>query len=192
MHEIGARFVVKGTWDAAPTPAGRLEILLNPAPRVFGVGTHPSTRMFVDALEQVVRLGDVVADIGTGNGILAIAAIRLGAREAYATDLSPVALEAARANFASNGLDGRIDAALRTFPQVQGLVDLVVCNIDRLDVIGEVIAGSLALLKKSGMLVILPVNKDVPFIDATLAQSSYTETGTREGPELTMKLLVKD
>lgn len=192
MHEIGARHVVKGAWDTAPAPAGRLEILLNPGMYVFGFGSHVSTRMFVEAVERLVRPRDVVVDVGTGTGILGIAAARLGAAEVHCTDLNDEALALARANVASNGLDATVRVVKGTLPEGVPPVDLVVANIDRFDVILEIMKGSLPLLKASGLLAILPNVEDLAVVDQVVGVLPYTETATREERGFTMKILVKD
>ena len=114
-------------WCEDPTPAGRIRLIHTPG-LASGTGDHPCTQMALEALESFVTAGDSVLDIGTGSGILAIAARLLGARAAVAADLDATALEAAQENFRLNKLpatliEGSADC-VRT-----GFADLTVANI---------------------------------------------------------------
>ena len=117
VTRIGARFVVKPSWRDAPrtpqdddivTPLeGVLGIELDPG-MAFGTGLHPTTQMCLLALEKHLRPGDRVLDLGTGSGILAIAAAKLGAAVCLALDVDLVAVEAARANVSANGVSDAV------------------------------------------------------------------------------------
>jgi len=100
---VGGRLVIKPTWcDYDPTP-GDLIIELDPG-MAFGSGLHPTTRLCLEALEDYLRPGTNVLDMGTGSGILAIAAARLGASQVLAVDTDPLAVRVARENVALNGV----------------------------------------------------------------------------------------
>ena len=103
VTRIGERFVVKPSWREYIPQPDDLVIELDPG-MAFGTGLHPTTQMCLLALEKHLRPGDRVLDLGTGSGILAIAAAKLGAAACLATDIDPVAVEAARANAAMNGV----------------------------------------------------------------------------------------
>ncbi len=96
----GERLWIVPTWHAAPDP-GAINIVLDPG-AAFGTGSHPTTRLVLAWLERHVRDGDTVLDYGCGSGILAIAAMKLGAARAVATDIDPLALDAARYNSQRN------------------------------------------------------------------------------------------
>ena len=98
----GQRLWIVPTWHVAPRP-GDVNIVLDPG-AAFGTGSHPTTRMCLAWLEQNVHAGDSVLDYGCGSGILAIAALRLGAERATGVDVDPLALEAARYNSSRNGV----------------------------------------------------------------------------------------
>lgn len=89
--------------EHAPPPAPAIAILLDPG-AAFGTGSHATTRLCLRWLESHVRPGDRVLDYGCGSGILAIAALKLGAAHAAAIDIDPLALEAARYNARRNGV----------------------------------------------------------------------------------------
>ncbi len=106
----GTRLWIVPTWHEAPDPAA-LNIVLDPG-AAFGTGSHPTTRLCLGWLEGAVRAGDAILDYGCGSGILAIAALRLGAGRATGVDVDPLAIEAARYNASRNRvalevLDGR-------------------------------------------------------------------------------------
>jgi ribosomal protein L11 methyltransferase len=89
---VGEKFFVVAPWRTDPTPPGRLRLELNPGMQC-GTGQHPCTQLCLEAMERVVRPGDSVLDVGTGSGILSIAARLLGAGRVAACDIDP---EAAR------------------------------------------------------------------------------------------------
>ncbi|HET9577099.1 MAG TPA: 50S ribosomal protein L11 methyltransferase [Usitatibacter sp.] len=96
----GHRLWIVPTWHEPPEPDA-VNIVLDPG-AAFGTGTHPTTRLCLAWLERTVRPGDVVLDYGCGSGILAIAALKLGAAEAFGVDVDPLALQAAQYNAERN------------------------------------------------------------------------------------------
>lgn len=104
---ITDRLTIKPTWEEyTPEPE---EIILELDPGMaFGTGTHATTSLCLKTIEKVIRAGDEVIDVGTGSGVLAIAAAKLGAKQVLALDLDPVAVSSARENTRLNGLEDRI------------------------------------------------------------------------------------
>ena len=100
--EVGERIVVLPYWLAEEDHGMRLPVILDPG-LTFGTGTHPSTQMVIAAMEKLVRPGSVCLDLGSGSGILSIAALRLGAKSATGVDIDPKAEGIARENAAYNG-----------------------------------------------------------------------------------------
>jgi ribosomal protein L11 methyltransferase len=98
----GERLWIVPTWSEPPDP-GAVNVSLDPG-SAFGTGSHPTTRLCLRWLESHVGPGDVVIDYGCGSGILGIAALKLGAARAVATDIDPLALDAARYNSRVNGV----------------------------------------------------------------------------------------
>src|SRR5690606_28017563 len=96
-HRIGERITVRPPWRESEPEPGQLMIVLDPG-MAFGTGLHPSTRLGVLALEKALRPGDRVLDVGTGSGILAIAAAKLSASHVDAVDIEPVAVRSTREN----------------------------------------------------------------------------------------------
>lgn len=98
---VTERLVVKPSWDEYSARPGEIIIELDPG-MAFGTGTHPTTIMALKFLEEFLKPGFVVYDVGTGSGILAIAAALLGAAEVVAVDSDPVALRVAKENIERN------------------------------------------------------------------------------------------
>ncbi len=113
--------------DDATVPAGRIGIRLHMG-LAFGTGEHPTTALCLDWLDAHVRAGATMLDYGCGSGVLAIAALALGASHAWATDNDPQALVATRSNAELNGATERLAvAAPQALPAVA--VDIVAANI---------------------------------------------------------------
>lgn len=104
---VGERLTVKPVWEPYQPAADEIVIELDPG-MAFGTGTHATTALCMRMLEQFIRPGDDVIDVGTGSGILAAAAARLGARRVLAVDLDPVAVSSARDNARLNGVQDRV------------------------------------------------------------------------------------
>jgi ribosomal protein L11 methyltransferase len=129
---VGRRLVIRPTWlDYAPSDD---DVVVSLDPGVaFGTGLHPTTQRCLQLLEAVVQPGDTVLDVGTGSGILSLAAIGLGARAALAVEVDPLAVAAARSNVAANGLTDRIQV-------VEGSTDQVACDAQYPVVVANIIA----------------------------------------------------
>jgi ribosomal protein L11 methyltransferase len=109
--EVGRRLVVRPPWVAPPdaSPGRRVDVVIDPG-RSFGHGGHPSTRLVLAALDDLVHGGEQVLDRGCGSGVLAIAALALGASSAMAVDIDPAAVAATLDNAARNGVADRLVA----------------------------------------------------------------------------------
>src|SRR2546425_1113485 len=90
--EVGHRFYLVPEWRDDPAPDGRFRIVINPG-MAFGTGVHETTQLCMEALEDYLKPGMTMLDVGTGSGILAEAARLLGARRVHACDTDPVAIQ---------------------------------------------------------------------------------------------------
>lgn len=127
--EVGDRLVIVPAWSRRKFP-GRASVKISPR-MAFGTGSHESTRLCLNALDRIVTKGCRVADVGTGSGILAIAAVKLGAASAYACDVDAVALENARHNIRMNRVADRVSiykGDVNSLP-VHERYDIILANI---------------------------------------------------------------
>ena len=109
-QEVGEKLVVLPYWRAEEE-THRLKVILDPG-LTFGTGAHPSTQMVMEKMEEVVKPGFRCLDLGSGSGILSIAALRLGASSAIGMDIDPKAEDIARENAAYNGFTAPAFTAL--------------------------------------------------------------------------------
>ena len=107
---VGENLIVLPYWRAEDTQ-GRNPIILDPG-LTFGTGAHETTQMVLEEMEKRIKPGDSCLDLGSGSGILSIAALRLGAKEATGVDIDPKAEDVARENLSYNGIEGKRFTAL--------------------------------------------------------------------------------
>ncbi len=151
MH-VTERIVVRPSWKSYDAGPGELVITLDPG-QAFGTGLHPTTRMCLQLLEHGVQEGGSVLDLGTGSGILAIAAAGLGAAQVLAVDNDPVAAECACTAVAVNNVADRVEVRHGTLADVPGSYDVVVVNI-LARVVMEMLADGLAdRVDRGGLLI---------------------------------------
>jgi ribosomal protein L11 methyltransferase len=129
-QKISARFVVKPTWRDYTPGSGEDVIEIDPG-MAFGTGSHPTTTLCIGLLERHLQKGQSVLDVGTGSGILLIAAAKLGAGRMAGVDLDPMAVEVARANLTLNGIgeEAVILHCGNLADRVTETYDVVVANI---------------------------------------------------------------
>ncbi|PYT31929.1 MAG: hypothetical protein DMG57_03395 [Acidobacteria bacterium] len=139
---VGNRFFLVPEWRDDPTPPGRLRIEVNPG-LAFGTGAHESTQLCLERLEQELRPGMKVLDVGIGAGILAQAAELLGARRVFGCDIDPVAVEIARRKMS---FVGSVDA-VRT-----ASVDLITANISA-EAIVQLALDLLRVIRPGGIVI---------------------------------------
>lgn len=128
-EKIGARTVIKPTWEEYEAKAGEIVVELDPG-AAFGTGQHATTSLCIRALEDLVRPGMTVFDVGTGSGVLAIVAAKLGAKRVEAVDFDPVAVRVARENVRQNGAEDIVRTERSDLlKSVEGEADLIIANI---------------------------------------------------------------
>lgn len=134
--EVGARFVIKPSWEVWSGDPARLVIDLDPA-QAFGTGTHATTQLCLRALEECLPryARPRVFDVGTGSGILAVAALLLGAEQVLACDIDPVAVEATQENAKRNRVSESLRVQTGDVFCLRGSANVILANI-----LAEVIA----------------------------------------------------
>ena len=125
--DIGSRLAIVPSWQEYDTD--RVKLILDPG-LAFGTGGHETTSLCLEALDQRVRGGERVLDIGTGSGILAIAALKLGAASAEGVDIDPVAVRTAGENAALNGVADKLTVLVGDLSdKASGKYDIITANI---------------------------------------------------------------
>ncbi len=125
---IGNVFI-KPSWEDVSTEAGQVVVEIDPG-MAFGTGNHPTTQLCLQFLQDHIRGGERMLDVGTGSAILSIAAAKLGAREVVATEIDPIAVEAAKKNVERNGVSDRVKVfEAEALDSAGDGFDLVVANI---------------------------------------------------------------
>jgi len=157
VTHIGQRLVIRPSWREYTPTAHEVVLTLDPG-MAFGTGLHPTTRMCLEQVEQRVHTGMKVLDVGTGSGILAIAAAKLGAESVYAIDNSSVAVESTLANTELNGLNERIKVVLGVLDDAEagrmaGHYDFVIANIIA-HIIGSIAPQLARVVAPTGLLVV--------------------------------------
>jgi ribosomal protein L11 methyltransferase len=154
LLRVGRNLVIKPSWVEYEPVAGDVVIDLDPG-LAFGTGYHPTTYTCLEALEDLVTPGCSVLDVGTGSGILTIAAAKLGAAHITAVDIDGHAVRAARKNFKRTGILDRVKAETGSVPSpaTRGNVyDVAVANISARGV-GIVAPGIPEALAANGVFV---------------------------------------
>ena len=200
-QEVGEKIVVLPYW-LAQEETDRLKVILDPG-LTFGTGAHPSTQMVMEKMEEVVRPGFACLDLGSGSGILSIAALRLGAESAIGIDIDPKAEDIARENAAYNGfgapeftaLTGNVTEDRELMEKLaRKEYDLVLVNIVADVIIGLAPVLPKFLTEKSTLICsgILDVRLDD--VTAALKQAGLTVTAIKEKEDwrsVTAKLAAK-
>ena len=125
--DVGQRLAVVPSWQDYET--SRVKLILDPG-LAFGTGGHETTNLCLEVLDERVRGGERVLDIGTGSGILAIAALKLGAAVAEGVDIDPVAVRTAGENAALNGVADKLTVLVGDLSdKASGKYDIITANI---------------------------------------------------------------
>ena len=181
---VGEKLIVVPYWDANQDDT-RLPVILDPG-LTFGTGAHASTQMVMEAMERLVKPGAVCLDLGSGSGILSIAALRLGAASAIGVDIDPKAEDIARENAAYNGfaspvftaLTGNVTADRALMERLsKNRYDVVLVNI-----VADVIIGLSPVLPdfltENSVLILSGIlDTRLPDVLAALEQAGLTVTG---------------
>ncbi len=149
---LGERIVIKPSWREYTPQPGEIVLEMDPG-LAFGTGLHPTTQLCIEALEELVKPGMRVLDLGTGTGILALVAARLGAAEILAVDNDINAVAVARRNAQNNAVANRIRVLHGSLAEVSGTYNVVAANILAHIIVDMARAGLTTRLRPGGVLV---------------------------------------
>ena len=185
--EVGKNLIVVPYWDAENTN-GRTPIVLDPG-LTFGTGAHPSTQMVMEAMEELVTPEYRCLDLGSGSGILSIAALRLGAQSAIGVDIDPKAEDIARENAAYNGFAAPAFTALTgNVTEDKDMMDALCANeydLVLVNIVADVIIGLSSVLpnfltERSTLICSGILDVRLPDVLAALEAAGLTVTATYE------------
>jgi ribosomal protein L11 methyltransferase len=160
-EKVSEKFVVKPTWREYEPEENELVIELDPG-RAFGTGSHPTTSLCLKIMEENIKPGNSVIDVGTGSGILMIAAEKLGATDIYGTDIDELAVEATKENLELNNISPEtaqvyLGDLISVVKEKQ--FDVVVANI-LADVILLLLKDIFKVAKKDGLIIFSGIIED--------------------------------
>jgi ribosomal protein L11 methyltransferase len=164
VMEIGRNFVIKPSWDTAVKDyPGKIIIEMDPG-AAFGTGLHPTTRLCLVNLQKYLNTGRAVFDLGTGTGILAIAAVKLGAGSVLACDIDAVAVKAAKYNAKINRVEESIKFQRGTLSRTmqrkyRSYFDVVLANITS-RAISDLAPALADIIKPQGTLIVSGIHPD--------------------------------
>jgi ribosomal protein L11 methyltransferase len=172
--------LIKPSWEDEDTLPGDVVVQLDPG-LAFGTGSHPTTEGCILLMQDVIKGGETVLDVGTGSGILAIAAVKLGAARVIAIDNDPIAIDVARENAMENGVDKDIDlrvSEIATLGRIQA--EVVVANITAPVIVSIIpdIINNVSGLKDMIVAGIMGEQKD--FVVDALVKNGFSITRTFE------------
>jgi ribosomal protein L11 methyltransferase len=155
---VGRSLRIQPAWLESPSD-DRLDVFIDPG-MAFGTGTHPSTQLCLELLEELVRPNDLIADLGCGSGILSIAAIKLGAAQSLAYDTDPIAVSVCGENALANQVGDHVQARLGSLDELiqdtrqSGPPQVILANI-YLNVLTDLLDGGIGtVLAETGKLIL--------------------------------------
>ena len=183
VTRVGKHIVVKPSWECYEPEVEDVVLELDPG-MAFGTGTHPTTVLVLEALEKLIYPDTTVFDVGTGSGILAMTAAKLGAKNIKAVDIDGVAVRTAKENIAKAGLADRIEVKQGDLLHgTEGKADVIVANI-LADIIIQLLPDIPGKLKKGGLFFASGIIEDY--------QQDVTEAAVKVGLRVKEVTRIKD
>lgn len=192
VTHVGKSLVIKPSWEKYAPKAGEHVIEIDPG-MAFGTGTHHTTNMMMERLEKVITHDSTVFDVGTGSGILAIAAAMLGAKSVKAVDIDAVAVRVAKENVADNGLSEQIEVREGDLLHgTEGKADVIIANIIA-DIVIMLLQDIPQKLNDDGVLLASGIIEErMPDVEAAAqAQGLYVDAVDHRGGWVVMQMKKK-
>jgi ribosomal protein L11 methyltransferase len=169
---VGQRIVIRPSWQSVTVNPSDVELILDPK-QAFGTGHHATTQLLLEWLEAHIHGGERMLDVGTGSGILAMVALRLGAASAWGIDHDPVATECARGYAAENGFGPELTLDTSLLTEISGKqFDMIMANLDRRTLL-ELSAALPRLLQSKGRLIVSGLLSE----DRRALREAFSQTG---------------
>ena len=192
VTHVGKSLVIKPSWEEYAPKEGEHVIEIDPG-MAFGTGTHHTTNMMMERLEKVITPDSTVFDVGTGSGILAIAAAMLGAKSVKAVDIDAVAVRVAKENVADNGLSDQIEVREGDLLHgTEGKADVIIANIIA-DIVIMLLQDIPQKLNDDGVLLASGIIEErMPDVEAAAqAQGLYVDAVDHRGGWVVMQMKKK-
>lgn len=192
VTHVGKSLVIKPSWEEYEAKEGEHVIEIDPG-MAFGTGTHHTTNMMMERLEKVITPDSTVFDVGTGSGILAIAAAMLGAKSVKAVDIDAVAVRVAKENVADNGLSEQIEVREGDLLHgTEGKADVIIANIIA-DIVIMLLQDIPQKLNDDGVLLASGIIEErMPDVEAVAqAQGLYVDAVDHRGGWVVMQMKKK-
>lgn len=189
VTHVGKSLVIKPSWEKYAPKEGEHVIEIDPG-MAFGTGTHHTTNMMMERLEKVITPDSTVFDVGTGSGILAIAAAMLGAKSVKAVDIDAVAVRVAKENVADNGLSDQIEVREGDLLHgTEGKADVIIANIIA-DIVIMLLQDIPQKLNDDGVLLASGIIEErMPDVEAAAqAQGLYVDAVDHRGGWVVMQM----
>ena len=192
VTHVGKSLVIKPSWKEYAPKESEHVIEIDPG-MAFGTGTHHTTNMMMERLEKVITPDSTVFDVGTGSGILAIAAAMLGAKSVKAVDIDAVAVRVAKENVADNGLSEQIEVREGDLLHgTEGKADVIIANIIA-DIVIMLLQDIPQKLNDDGVLLASGIIEErMPDVEAAAqAQGLYVDAVDHRGGWVVMQMKKK-
>lgn len=168
---VSKRVVIKPTWEEYKLKENELIVEIDPG-MAFGTGTHETTRLCIQLMDNIIKGGETLFDVGTGSGILAIAAAKLGAAKVLGIDNDEKAVCVATENVELNSANEKVSISGIPLSDIEGLFDIIVANILAEDLV-EMRKELLRRLAQSGRLILSGILKT----KAEMVIAAYSDEG---------------
>ena len=172
--QITSKLVVKPPWESWPLKTGQTVVQITPR-MAFGTGTHESTQICLHLLETYMRSGVQILDLGTGSGILAIAAAKIGAKYVLAVDNDSNAIQNTKENVRQNKVDKSVDIVCGSLESIKTCnFDLIMANINRM-VMTKLMPHFHSFMQPEGQIIL----SGILSVEHKLMQSLFSSAGFR-------------